>query len=94
VKRAVVLCGLAALTACGPISPERAADLCEQRARAAAGPTGEIGIGYSSRGGAQAKAEVGITSDFLLGRDPHLLYEQCVRDRTGQGPVRPLNLGR
>ena len=81
------------IAACGPISPERAADMCEERARAATGPTGFVGIGVSSDGKAKTKASIGVTSDFLQGRDPYVVYDQCVRQKTGQGPVRPLDLG-
>lgn len=80
------------LVACGPISPEEAADRCEERARASQGPTGEARIGVNSREGVVGGVEVGITSDFLQGRDPQVVYETCVFDLTGQGPVRPLNL--
>lgn len=82
------------LTACAPMSPERAADVCEERARAAAGPTGEVGIGISSGGDVSPRIKIGVTSDFLRGRDPYLVYENCVREKTGQGPIRPLDLGR
>lgn len=80
-----------ALAACGPVSPERAAKICEDRARAALGPTGEVGIGVGSDG-AGARFEIGVTSDFILGRDPQMVYEDCVRQKTGQGPIRPLEL--
>lgn len=80
------------LAACGPISPERAADICEDRARAATGPTGEIGVGFNNKGETKAKLELGITSDYLRGRDPQRVYEECVRQKTGQGPIRPLVL--
>jgi hypothetical protein len=74
------------------MSPERAARICEERARAATGPTGEIGIGITSDGDARGSIEIGITSDYLQGRDPYEVYETCVRQKTGQGPVRPLVL--
>ena len=80
------------LAACGPMSPKRAADLCEDRARAATGPTGEIGIGVNNRGETRSSVEIGITSDYIRGRDPYIVYEECVRARTGQGPIRPLVL--
>ena len=79
------------LVACGPVSPELAAEQCEERARAAAGPTGELRIGGGSEG-FHSGIEVGITSDFLMGRDPYLVYESCVYNKTGQGPIRPLVL--
>ena len=88
---AISLSGLI-LAGCGPMSPERAADMCEERARAANGPTGEIGVGYSSNKGAVGSLEIGITSDYLRGRDPYDVYESCVRQKTGQGPIRPLVL--
>lgn len=81
------------LAACGPMSADRAADLCEDRARAATGVTGEIGIGVGSEG-ASSRVELGVTSDFLQGRDPYQVYESCVRQKTGQGPIRPLDLSR
>ncbi len=80
------------LVACGPISPERAAELCEDEARKAAGPTGEIGIGVNSGGNVSSRVEIGISSDFLLGKDPQQVYEDCVLRKTGQGPIRPLEL--
>lgn len=88
----ILALSLAALAACAPVSPERAAEICEERARAAAGPTGEVGIGISSDGEVSPKLEIGITSDYLMGRDPYLVYEECVRQMTGQGPIRPLVL--
>lgn len=80
------------LAACGPVSPELAARQCEERARAATGPTGEIGFGISSSGETAAGIEIGVTSDYLRGRDPYEVYDSCVRQKTGQGPIRPLVL--
>lgn len=80
------------LSACGPVSPELAARQCEDRARAADGPFGEIGIGINSDGDTAAAVEIGVTSDYLAGRDPYEVYETCVRQKTGQGPIRPLVL--
>ena len=86
-----LLCGFL-LSACGPISPEAAADQCEERARSAAGPTGEARIGVNSQDGVVGGVELKVTSDFIAGRDPQLVYENCVFQLTGQGPVRPLRL--
>lgn len=90
--RRLALLALLGLAACGPMSPERAADVCEDRANAAAGPTGEIGIGVTNRGKVGGNLEIGVTSDYLRGADPYQVYEDCVRQKTGQGPVRPLVL--
>ena len=66
--------------------------MCEERARAATGPTGEVGVGINSDGKVRGAFEVGITSDYLYGRDPYEVYDQCVRQKSGQGPIRPLVL--
>ena len=89
-----ILALLALTTACTPLtmSPERAADVCEAQARAAQGPTGQIAIGVNSNSGPFANAEIGISADYLAGRDPVAVYTQCVIDRTGAGPIRPPRL--
>lgn len=84
-------CALAACTP-QPISPERAAEICEDRARAAQGPTGRVSVGTNSNSGGFGSVEIGVSSDFVAGRDPLEVYEQCVFDRTGAAPIRPLVL--
>lgn len=92
-RRAAVI-ALLGLAACGPISPERAADMCEERARAAQGVTGEAAIGIGNGGRLITDVDVGISisSDTIRGRDPYEVYDSCVRQKTGQGPIRPLVL--
>lgn len=75
-----------------PPDPERVALACEERARAAQGPTGSVTIGASSDEGAFVGGEIGINSDYLQGRDPVEVYEQCVIARTGAPPIRPPRL--
>ena len=77
------------LVACGPISPERAAEICEDRARAAQGPTGRVTVGTNSRDGGFGGLRIGVSSDFIAGRNPVEVYESCVFDRTGLAPIRP-----
>lgn len=74
-----------------PISPERAYEICSEQARRAAGPTGTVGLGVGSSG-VSGNFEVTVTDDFVRGRDPYLVYENCFRQRTGAGPTRPLIL--
>ncbi|HCP80738.1 MAG TPA: hypothetical protein DIT67_03815 [Octadecabacter sp.] len=87
--RAAVL--LFALAACAPVpvTPERAAEICEEKARAAQGPTGSVTVGTNSNTGGFSDVEIGISSDFLAGRDPLEVYNQCIFDRTGASPIRP-----
>lgn len=85
---AVAMLGLAACEP-APVDPERAAQLCEEQARAAQGPTGGVTLGVNSRTGPFTSARIGITDDYLRGRDPRDVYTNCVLRRTGQGPIRP-----
>jgi hypothetical protein len=81
---------LALLAACDlpPQDPELAARDCEERARAAQGPTGTVSIGVNSDSGPFTAASIGVSSDYLQGRDPVAVYEQCVYQRTGALPIR------
>lgn len=85
--RSLALCLPLALLACGPVSPELAARQCAERADAAAGPTGEVSIGVNNRGKVGGGIEIGVSSDYLRGRDPQQVYEQCVIQKSGQPPV-------
>lgn len=79
---------LAALAGCGPVSPELAARKCEERARAAASPisgTAKVGVG-SSGVLSDVDVNISVSSDYIKGRDPHDVYDTCVRDLSGQGP--------
>lgn len=82
---------LTGLAACDlpPPDPRLVANQCEARARAAEAPTGNFTFGTNSETGPFAEASIGITSDLLQGRDPVAVYEECVYQRTGQGPIRP-----
>lgn len=80
---------LAGIASCGPVNPELAAQRCEERARAAQGPTGEVAFGVNSNSGAFTNAKIGLSSDFLRGRDPAQVYDSCVLQLTGELPIRP-----
>ena len=87
----LALLALPVLAACeaGPVDPLRAARLCEEQARAAQGPTGEVAVGASSSDGPFAALGVTLSTDYLSGRDPQEVYRTCVMERTGAPPVRP-----
>ena len=40
--------------------------------------------------GAGAKAKVSVSSDWLQGNDPAAVYDNCVFQKSGQPPSRPL----
>lgn len=81
---------LAVLASCGPqvVDPVVAANRCEERARAAQAPTGAIRFGINNRTGATTSAKIGISSDFIQGLDPDQVYDRCVLEMTGAGPIR------
>lgn len=89
-----LVAGTVLLAACEPVpvDPERAAQLCEQRAQAAQGPTGSVTIGASSDDGPFFGTEIGLSGDYLTGRDPIAVYNDCVIQKTGAPPIRPPRL--
>lgn len=87
-----VAVSLALLVACGPVSPEAARRQCTERANAAVAPTGEVGIGITNRGRVSGGIEIGVSSDYLSGRDPEAVYRDCMIAKTGAPPTAPLVL--
>lgn len=90
--RLVMVLGAVLVTACSPMTPERAAERCEERARAAQGPEFGVTVGANSNSGPFASGSVGISLDAIRGRDPIEVYESCVFSLTGELPVRPARL--
>ena len=90
-KSAALLLALAACTPV-PLTPEQAAVECEARARAAQAPTGSVTVGVNSNSGPFTTATIGVTGDYLAGRDPLEVYSDCVWDKTGAAPYRAPNL--
>jgi hypothetical protein len=84
-----VLASLLLIAACGPISVADAERQCLDRAYAASGPHGEVAVGVAD-GKARSQVTLDISTDYLLGRDPSVIYDQCVRRKSGQPPTRPL----
>lgn len=80
------------VTACTPMTPERAADRCEERARAAQGPEIGLTLGANSDSGPFASGSISISADAIRGLDPIAVYESCVLNLTGEPPIRPARL--
>ncbi|MFT4151482.1 MAG: hypothetical protein QM656_14880 [Paracoccaceae bacterium] len=86
---ALTMLTLAPLAACGPVSLEQAERECYDRAWHAERPRGSVAVGASNRGGF-AGVELDVSSDYLAGRDPAQVYQNCVYNRSGgQMPTRP-----
>ena len=86
----LVLVSLICLSACGPISVADAERQCFERARLAQQPRGEVAFGISSDGTVGGGLTLDISSDYLAGRDPAVVYETCVVSKSGEPPTRPL----
>jgi hypothetical protein len=93
VKAALPALALLALAACAA-TPEQVAARCEREAASSTtvGVGGEFALGYASDRGFVNDSSLALSAGVNLGsspRDPRVAYEDCVRERTGQGPVRP-----
>lgn len=77
------------LLSCGPVSLAQAERECLHQARLAQQPRGSVGLGIGSDGRAHVVGDVTISSDFLSGRDPSQVYDNCVVRRSGEMPSRP-----
>lgn len=78
------------LTACGPVSLQQAERACFERARLAQQPRGEVAVGVNSNGKVGGGIALNVSSDFLQGRDPSAVYDQCVVQKSGLPPSQPL----
>jgi hypothetical protein len=78
----------ALLLACGPIPVEQAERACLERARLAQKPTAEVFIGVNNRGDVLRGGSFGVSTDYLAGRDPSAVFNDCVKSRSGQFPTR------
>ena len=57
-----------------------------ETARAATTPTGTAAIGVNSHGKVSTSLSIGISTDYIAGRDPDEVYERCVVRRSGSKP--------
>ncbi|MFT6536052.1 MAG: hypothetical protein ACJAQU_000952 [Loktanella salsilacus] len=87
-----LIAGLAVLAACTPPTPptlQQVEAKCSQEARAAAGPTGQVTVGASSSNGLRSGISIGVTDDFLRGREPAVVYAECYTRLSGAAPLTP-----
>jgi hypothetical protein len=92
VTRLAILATALLVAACTPMTPERAAERCEERARAAQGPEIDLSIGANSERGLLTSGTLSISADAIRGLDPIAVYESCVFNLTGDAPIRPPRL--
>ena len=85
------LFGLALLSACGPVPLEQAERSCVSEAQLAQRPRGEVAFAMGSGGRSQSSISLGISSDYLMRRNPDDVFAACVQQRAGQAPTRPFS---
>jgi hypothetical protein len=86
--RAVILAPFALLLACGPVPVQQAERDCLERARMAEKPQASVFIGVNNKGEVLKGGSFGVTTDYLAGRDPSAVFNECVKSRSGQFPTR------
>lgn len=82
---------LLGLAACGPVPVEVAERQCIESAQLAQKPRGSVGFVADSNGNFGTTLSIGISADYLAGRDPDQVYASCVVNRSGQNPTRPFS---
>ncbi len=94
---AVMLLGAATVAGCAqqPVSVEQAEKICLAAAYdATSGPRGNVAVGVGA-GRHWSNSGVGVSvsmpMDQLMRRDPADAFAQCVKQRSGQMPTRPLH---
>lgn len=83
--------GLLTLTACGPVPVDVAMQQCVEPAQLAQRPRGSVGITADNHGNVGTSLTIGISTDYLQGRDPNQVFASCVRARSGQEPLYPFS---
>ncbi len=59
---------------------------CQDKADAAAGPQGAVGIGVGT-GGTNASFSISVSDSFLRGDDPEVVYETCMNELSQNGQI-------
>ena len=90
VRLTTVLAAVALIAGCSsePVPVKQAMEMCMEPARKAGGPTGSVGLGFDSDGGVSSTLSIELTDDYIFGRDPDDVFEECVVKRSGSLPDR------
>jgi len=59
---------------------------CQDKADAAAGPQGSVGISVGT-GGTTIGGNLSVSDSFLRGDDPKVVYETCMNDLVTSGQI-------
>jgi len=90
-RTALALCLFGLISACGPMSLDLAEKACVSDAQLAQHPRGSVAFGMGSDGQTGVAISLGVSSDYLMHRDPDDVFAACVQQRAGQPPTRPFS---
>ncbi|PZX18361.1 hypothetical protein LX81_00991 [Palleronia aestuarii] len=77
----------AILGGCSAPSPAEVERLCAERARAAAAPSGAVGVELGSGGSSHVGIGLSVSHDYIVGRDPDDVYRSCMARSTAGAEV-------
>lgn len=88
----IAITGLSACAKPKPISVEQAMAQCTEKAAKSVKPNinVDVGIGVGHRVRTGVGIGIELTPDYLLGRDPHEVYETCVVAKSGEKPTKKM----
>ena len=63
-----------------------ALEFCQDKADAAAGPQGTVGLSVGT-GGTNASFSISVSDSYLRGGDPQIVYETCMNELSQTGQI-------
>ena len=90
-QRLMILGLFVGCAACGPVPLALAEQQCIEPAQLAQQPRGSFGIVADNHGNVGTSLSIGISSDYVQGRDPDQVYAECVQGKSGFAPSRPFS---
>ena len=76
------------LSGCTPpqMTYAEAITYCQDKADAAAGPQGAVGLSVGT-GGTSASFEISVSDSYLRGDNPDVVYETCMNELSQNGQI-------
>ncbi len=77
-----------ALAACAPqpMTLKQAMAYCQEKADAAAGVHGNVGLSLGT-GGTSASLSLSVSDSYLRGDDPKIVYDTCMNNLSANGQI-------
>ncbi len=84
----IVVVATVIVAACTPrqMTYAEAREYCQEKADAAAGPQGEIGVSTGTSG-TNFSFGISVSDSFLRGDDPNVVYDTCMNELSANGQI-------